>query len=101
MDDFAEPRCRSLHLFLEATDSYFDYKHYLCTDCDRIWKSSFFYQDWEPHWHCMDWAQFKASEVNWKDAGGRDHCPSAEALQSVDSFKAWVMQLEGPIQLIY
>lgn len=100
-DNFSEPRCLQLVVFLKGTDTYFEYQYAYCTHCHRIWERSFFYQDWEPHWTILPWEKFMEMQERWRDGSGKDHRPHAEMGAGVVAFEGWALGLKAPISLVY
>jgi hypothetical protein len=100
-DQFMEPRCKRLLLFLEGTDTYMDYRYYFCKDCRRIWESSMFYQDWEPHWTILPWAEFEGKTEKWIDISGKDFKPKLAFENGVDSFEQWILGPDPGLSLRY
>ncbi len=96
-----EPRCKRLLLFLEGTDTYMDYRYYFCKDCRRIWESSMFYQDWEPHWTILPWAEFEGKTEKWIDISGKDFKPKLAFENGVDSFEQWILGPDPGLSLRY
>ena len=88
-------------MFLEGSDSYMDYRYYFCLDCLRIWESSKFYQDWEPHWTILTWDQFLAMPERWRDQAGQDHAPRAVMDQGFEAFRIWAQKQATPPSLQY
>jgi hypothetical protein len=99
-NEFLDPRCARLVLFLQGSDSYWEYKYYYCPHCERVWESSFFYQDWEPFWEVIEWERFKGMKEKWR-SGGKDYCPQAEIAAGVRAFGEWALGLGAPIVVEY
>jgi hypothetical protein len=100
-NEFLDPRCAHLMLFLQGTDTYWEYKYYYCPHCQRIWESSFFYQDWEPFWEILAWEKFKEMKDRWRDAKSGDHYPAAIMEAGIERFGSWVQQLPAPYSFEY
>jgi hypothetical protein len=96
-----DPQCANLWHFLEGSDSYMDYQYFICLDCNRIWESSRFYQDWEPHWTILSWEQFEAKPERWKDQTGVDHRPAEAMENGIEGLRAWAIGLTAPVSLQY
>ncbi len=101
MDQFNEPRCKHLVCFLEGTDSYWDYRYLFCTRCRRLWESSMFYQDWEPHWTILTWDAFEGKAERWKDNSGKDFKPKLAFENGLESFEKWVLGPDPTLSLRY
>lgn len=100
-NEWMDPNCLKLWQFLEGTDSYMDYGYYICLDCRRIWESSMFYQDWEPHWTILTWEQFLAKPERWRDQTGVDHAPKVALQQGFEAFCQWALEQKSLLSLHY
>lgn len=91
------PACTGLwHVITQPTD-YIDYDFYVCQHCKRVWEESFFYQDWEPHWHILAFEQFKEKRDLWETETGKNLYPELAFAGGIEGFINWMVTMPSPM----